>query len=245
MPKVSQGGTHWRPKIRVCVRVCARARAFVACVSVICVCVCDLCHVCVWSMDVCARAWLGEEKGQSCHLSLGLNQHTPNPDSRYPIPTQPCLLNYHALLWIQQSRFIRVSSRPKDKGWRSTPALLPPPPPPPSSTAPPAPVTACASQLNDSNYNNNNDNNNNSTVLQHQPYGPRRFTVKNNIGYICVSIWWWCRASCPRMSVDILGTNCDQCRSTVHCCFTSIETVRLIRTESPGRPPRLSHSSEL
>ena len=45
------------------------------------------------------------------------------------------------------------------------------------------------------------------------------------------------------MSVDILGTSCDQCRSTVQCCFTSTETVRLIRTESPGRPPRLSHSS--
>ena len=56
--------------------------------------------------------------------------------------------------------------------------------------------------------------------------------------------WWWCcRASCPRMSVDTLGTNCDQCRSMVQCCFTSTETVRLIRTESPRRPPRLSHSS--
>ena len=31
--------------------------------------------------------------------------------------------------------------------------------------------------------------------------------------------------------------------SIVQCCFTSTETVRLIRTESPGRPPRLSHSS--
>ena len=29
---------------------------------------------------------------------------------------------------------------------------------------------------------------------------------------------WWCRASCPRMSVDILGTNCNQCRSMVRCC---------------------------
>ena len=29
----------------------------------------------------------------------------------------------------------------------------------------------------------------------------------------------------------------------VQCCFTSTETVRLIRTESPGRPPRLWHSS--
>ena len=55
--------------------------------------------------------------------------------------------------------------------------------------------------------------------------------------------WWWCRASCPLMSVDILGTNWDQCLSMVQCCFTSTETVRLFRTESPGRPPRLSHST--
>ena len=77
------------------------------------------------------------------------------------------------------------------------------------------------------------------------------------------------------MSVDILGTKCDQCLSIVQCCFTSTEairlvrtaqdghldfhtelwrllllmlftsteTVRLVRTGSPGRPPRLSHSS--
>ena len=43
--------------------------------------------------------------------------------------------------------------------------------------------------------------------------------------------------------VDIFGTNCDQCVSMVQCCFTSTETVRLIRTESPGRPPLFSHSS--
>ena len=44
--------------------------------------------------------------------------------------------------------------------------------------------------------------------------------------------------------VDILGTNCDQCVSTVQCCrFTSSETIRLIRTGNPGQPPRLSHSS--
>ena len=54
---------------------------------------------------------------------------------------------------------------------------------------------------------------------------------------------WWSRASCRRMSVDILGTNWDQCRSTVQCCFTSTEARRLVRTESPGRPPRLSHNS--
>ena len=45
------------------------------------------------------------------------------------------------------------------------------------------------------------------------------------------------------MSVDILGTSCDQCRSTVQQIFTSTETRRLVRTDSPGRPPRLSHSS--
>ena len=31
---------------------------------------------------------------------------------------------------------------------------------------------------------------------------------------------------CPRMSVDILRTICNQCRSTVQCCFTSTETVK-------------------
>ena len=43
--------------------------------------------------------------------------------------------------------------------------------------------------------------------------------------------------------VDILGTNCDQCVCMVQCSFTSTETIRLIRTGSPGRPLRLSHSS--
>ena len=45
------------------------------------------------------------------------------------------------------------------------------------------------------------------------------------------------------MSVDILGTSCDQCQSMVQYSFRSMETRRLIRTDSPGRPPRLSHSS--
>ena len=45
------------------------------------------------------------------------------------------------------------------------------------------------------------------------------------------------------MSVDVLGTSCDQCRSTVQYSFTSTETRRLVRTDSSGRPPRLSHSS--
>ena len=48
------------------------------------------------------------------------------------------------------------------------------------------------------------------------------------------------------MSSDVdwhLGTNCNQWLSMVQCYFTSTETVRLIRTESPGRPPRLSHCS--
>ena len=45
------------------------------------------------------------------------------------------------------------------------------------------------------------------------------------------------------MSVDILGTSWDQCRSMVQYNFTSTETRRLVRTDSPGRPPWLSHSS--
>ena len=45
------------------------------------------------------------------------------------------------------------------------------------------------------------------------------------------------------MSIDILGTSCDQCWSTVQYSFTSTEARRLVRTDSPGRPPRLSHSS--
>ena len=36
------------------------------------------------------------------------------------------------------------------------------------------------------------------------------------------------------MSVDILGTNCDQCRSMVQCCFTSTETIRFIRDGEKG-----------
>ena len=44
------------------------------------------------------------------------------------------------------------------------------------------------------------------------------------------------------MSVDILGTSCDQCRSMVQYSFTSTETRRLVRTGSPGRPPPLSHT---
>ena len=45
------------------------------------------------------------------------------------------------------------------------------------------------------------------------------------------------------MSVDILGTNWDQYRSMVQPSFTYTKTRRLVRTDSPGRPPRLSHSS--
>ena len=45
------------------------------------------------------------------------------------------------------------------------------------------------------------------------------------------------------MSADILGTSWDQCRSSVQYIFMSTETRRLIRTDSPGQPLRLSHSS--
>ena len=45
------------------------------------------------------------------------------------------------------------------------------------------------------------------------------------------------------MSVDVSGTSWDQCRSMVQYSFTSTKTRRLVRTDSPGRPHRLSHSS--
>ena len=44
------------------------------------------------------------------------------------------------------------------------------------------------------------------------------------------------------MSVDILRTNCDQCLSLVQCCFTSTETVRLIKTESTSTFTQLLNS---
>ena len=57
--------------------------------------------------------------------------------------------------------------------------------------------------------------------------------------------WWWCRAYCPRMSGWHIRDKLwpDQCLSMFQCCFTSTETILLIGTGSPERPPRLSHSS--
>ena len=48
------------------------------------------------------------------------------------------------------------------------------------------------------------------------------------------------------MSAEILGISCacDQCRSMAQYSLRqSPETRRLVRTDSPGRPPWLSHSS--
>ena len=45
------------------------------------------------------------------------------------------------------------------------------------------------------------------------------------------------------MSIGILRASWDQRVNMVQYSFTSTETVRLVRTESPGRPPRLLHSS--
>ena len=47
------------------------------------------------------------------------------------------------------------------------------------------------------------------------------------------------------MSVDILGTSWDQCRSMVQYSFMSTETRRLIRRDSPGRPPDSHTAHEL
>ena len=58
---------------------------------------------------------------------------------------------------------------------------------------------------------------------------------------------WTLTYVCCLISSDvgwhILATRWDQCRSMVQYCFTSTETIRLVRTDSPGRPPRLSNSS--
>ena len=61
--------------------------------------------------------------------------------------------------------------------------------------------------------------------------------ICQNIWFHCLFIifivlkayWWWCRTSCPGCQL----TNCDQCLSMVQCCFTSTETVRLIRVWKP------------
>ena len=58
-----------------------------------------------------------------------------------------------------------------------------------------------------------------------------------------IQVRFGCVALCPRMSADVLGTSRDQRRSMVQYNFTSTETRRLVRTGSPGRPPRLSYSS--
>ena len=46
-------------------------------------------------------------------------------------------------------------------------------------------------------------------------------------------------------SADMLGTSCDQLWSMVQYSFMSMETRRLVRTDSPGQPPRLSHNFSL
>ena len=70
--------------------------------------------------------------------------------------------------------------------------------------------------------------------------------IHQHTPYTKVSKEWWSRASCPQMSVDILliwGKLWPAPLSMVQCCFMSAETVRHIRTESPGQPPGLSHCS--
>ena len=47
------------------------------------------------------------------------------------------------------------------------------------------------------------------------------------------------------MLVDILGTSWDQCQSMVQYSFMSMETRRLVKTDSPGRPPNSHTAPEL
>ena len=51
-----------------------------------------------------------------------------------------------------------------------------------------------------------------NTKKQKDIYKELRFTSAQLNNFIQQ---WWSVASCPQMSVDILGTSCDQCRSTV------------------------------
>ena len=73
--------------------------------------------------------------------------------------------------------------------------------------------------------------------------------LSENMRVLSSFLFWFCgdddalELNVLGCRIDILETNYDQCVSMVQCCFTSTETVRLIRTESPGRPPRLSRSS--
>ena len=69
---------------------------------------------------------------------------------------------------------------------------------------------------------------------------------------LCDGSWWWCRASCPRMSVDILGTNCDQCLYRPHSSGAVWESrwpSWAVRPNEPsgfrGRKAILSHASAL
>ena len=57
--------------------------------------------------------------------------------------------------------------------------------------------------------------------------------------------WWWIDASCPQMSAQwhIRDKLWPMPKHGSIEFFTSTEIRRLVRTDSPGRPPRLSHSS--
>ena len=108
MPKVSQGGTHWRPKTRVC--VCARTRARVCCVRVcvwcvcvcvicVCMCHCVICVMCVCDQCVCglcvcmcvrAGGWKKKkDKVATWAWDWTSTRLTPIPDTRYP-PSHAC-----------------------------------------------------------------------------------------------------------------------------------------------------------
>ena len=52
----------------------------------------------------------------------------------------------------------------------------------------------------------------------------------------------WLRTNCPLPCNFSCGRQ-NRRGLKLKCCFTSTETVALLGTESPGRPPRLSHSS--
>ena len=147
------------------------------------------------------------------------------------------------------SRLIRESEHadrapPHPPYPRAAPSPLPPPHTYTSFHPPPTPLHQCVPEST-----SDQTNATSQLAMVKKNLSVLSYTSSTTVSLIphqtnaAGSVRFGCVAECPRMSVDVLGTSCDQCRSMVQYSFTSTETRRLVRTDSPGRPPRLSHSS--
>ena len=115
-------------------------------------------------------------------------------------------------------RWLRLTPRAHEgalvNGWKSTPTPTPPPPPPSSCPSSEGEVGVVWCYVT-------------PLLLEKEVMMMKWCLMSSDVG-------WHIR--------DKLFS-CDQCRSMVQYSFTSTETRRLVRTDSPGRLPRLSHSS--